>query len=394
MISVDKAEKLVLEQTRDFGIEAVSIEEALGRVLAERVVADRDYPSGNRSTMDGVAIKFNDFLKGRRKFRIVGVQPAGQKPIAISGPGECAQIMTGAILDKSVDTIVKIEDVEIKNGYANIKTNDVSLGQFVHKKGSDKKKKNLVIEPGKILGAKEIAVLASLGYSKVKVRKLPKIIIITTGDELVDVEEKAQDYQTRRSNDRAISSVLAKFSIFAYRIHLPDNKQQIKDYISKSFQDYDVILLSGGVSKGDFDYVQTALEELNVEKIFHGVAQRPGKPFWFGAHGQKLIFAFPGNPVSAFLCLHRYFVPWLDKSLESNMNIASIAMLNGKIGTAELTQFIPAKLCEKEAKLFVEPIQNNGSGDFISLVEADAFLEIPAGKKTREGLIYKIWHII
>ncbi|MEK7059348.1 MAG: molybdopterin molybdotransferase MoeA [Patescibacteria group bacterium] len=394
MISVEDAEKLVLSQSRDYGVDNIPLGEALGRILAEPVIADRDFPPANRATMDGVAINYRSFSKGQRMFSVKAVQPAGNKTVSISKPDQCIEIMTGAILDNTVDTVIRIEDVDLRNGHALITTDNITRGQFIHRRGVDKKRGDQVATAGSAITPTTIAVLASAGYSSVKVRKLPDIIIMTTGDELVGIDQKPRDYQLRRSNDWAIRSVLESLMIKTDTLHLPDNEQIIRQAISESLKKYDVVLLSGGVSKGKYDYVQSCLDSLAVKKIFHGVSQRPGKPFWFGVSGSKLVFAFPGNPVSSLLCLYRYFVPWLTKSL-GEMNKQQVnAILDESLPSNELlTQFVPANLSIDEfGQLCAAPIANNGSGDFISLVKADAFVELPPSKSiNQKGSPYRAW---
>jgi molybdopterin molybdotransferase len=176
---------------------------------------------------------------------------------------------------------------------------------------------------------------------------------------------------------------------------LSDDADLIKQRIKKCLEDYDVLILSGGVSMGKFDHVPGVLKELSVKLMFYKVQQRPGKPFWFGYYGSKLIFAFPGNPVSAFLCMHRYFLPWLKNSIGvSSQNF--YAVLDEDIEfKPSLTYFLQVKLrMNEEGKLLAQPVKGNGSADFSSLAEADAFMELPSEKDFfRKGEVYKLWPI-
>lgn len=395
MIAVNEAEQLVSEQARSFGTESVLLNESPGRVLAESIIADRDYPAGNRSTMDGIAIKYAS-LKKRNSYRILATQPAGAKPVELKSSNQAIQLMTGSILGNSVDTVVRVEDLEINGECATISVpNQVEKGQFVHRRGADLKQGEVAISAGDLIGPKEIAVLANLGYSRVNVKKLPVVLIVTTGNELVAVNKSVKPYQVRQSNGQAIAAILADNSIKADVRHLPDDKQKIKQLLKSSAHKYNAVILTGGVSKGEYDYVQFALSEIGSNKIFHGVTQRPGKPFWFGSLADTVVFAFPGNAVSCFMCTHRYFVPWLRRCLGLNDD----RVFRGKLSQSlaqnnELTRFIPVKVKEKSGELIATPLTHNGSGDFISLVGADAFAEVPKGSVPRRGKLLEIWRII
>lgn len=398
MITVKKAESLVLEQIGSFGVEKVSFLNSLNRVLSKPIIADRNYPPFNRATMDGIAISFGSYKKGIRDFTIIAMLAAGQKPIGIKKHNESVQIMTGAVVASSCDTVIPVEDLVIKNGIAKVATNSVEKGQFVHKKGIDKKKGDVVIKKGQIVTSEMIPVLASVGAKDVVVAKLPSVVILTTGDELVNVDQKPNDYQIRRSNDYAIWALISAYGIKADTVHVKDDKDEIRNIIKELLQKYEVIIISGGVSKGDFDYVYKVLEELRVKKIFHGIYQKPGKPMWFGRYKKRTtVFALPGNPVSTFLCVNRYIIPWLRKSLGvQNKRVCNTAVLeNDTASNPSLTLFTQVALStDKKGTFLARPLVNNGSGDFMSMVGADAFVELPAQKNPyKKGVTCKIWPI-
>ena len=188
--------------------------------------------------------------------------------------------------------------------------------------------------------------------------------------------------------------MLQQHGLQADTLHIPDEPNETRTQIEKCLAQYDVIILSGGISMGKFDYVPQALEELKVEKLFHKVEQRPGKPFWFGAHASGiLVFAFPGNPVSTFMCLHRYFLPWLQRSL-GIISKPAYAQLNEDITfTAPLQYFaqVKLKLC-KHGHLHATPIEGHGSGDFANLLDTDAFIELPLEQSIfKKDEVYRIW---
>jgi molybdopterin molybdotransferase len=394
-VSVEEAEKIILSQKRDFGTEIISFQNPVGRVLAQGIKADRDLPPFDRVAMDGIAIRHEAIEKGIKTFKIKATQAAGETPIEIEAIDECIEIMTGAALSSTTDTIIRYEDIEIKNGDAFLLEENITKGQNIHRKGSDKKENEVLVHVNSIITSSVIAVAASVGTKDLIAKRLPKVVIISTGDEIIDIGKKPTDYQIRNSNAYSIEAVLKHYSIQPSPLHLPDNKETIRKEIEQCLNDYDILILSGGVSMGKFDYLPKVLEELNVKKLFYKVQQRPGKPFWFGSYESKLIFAFPGNPVSAFLCLHRYFLPWLKKCFSiPSKNFYAVLSEHVEFKPS-LTYFLQVRLqMNEDGKLLAQPIKGNGSGDFSSLIEADAFIELPSDKILfQKDEAYKLWMI-
>ncbi|MFZ3273823.1 MAG: molybdopterin molybdotransferase MoeA [Lutibacter sp.] len=204
------------------------------------------------------------------------------------------------------------------------------------------------------------------------------MIIVSTGNELVEVDENPADHQIRRSNVFTLVSLLEKLQIKAETLHVLDDKQVLLTQIESLLKNYDVLIFSGAVSKGKFDFIPEVLDQLGVKKLFHEVKQRPGKPFWFGKKGKKTIFAFPGNPVSTFVNCVKYFYPWHYKSGGMNFENKHKAILSEDFYfKPELTYFLQVKLSQVEGKLMATPISGKGSGDLANLADADAFLELP-----------------
>lgn len=394
MVIVEEAEKIILAQVVDYGTEQLPFQEAMGRVLAQPIVADRDLPPFNRATMDGIAIQFDAFQKGVRAFAVKAVQAAGDEPVDIGSITECIEIMTGGALPESTDTVVRYEDVAIENGIATVQVDTLKKGQNIHPRGIDKLQKDIMVPSGTLISPPIIGVAASVGVNRLIVKKLPSVIIISTGDELVDVYEHPTPYQVRRSNGYTLQAALRSYGITAAMVHVPDIEPVIKAEIKKCLDTYDVLLLSGGISMGKYDLVPKVLEDLGVERLFHKVQQRPGKPFWFGAHpGGSKVFAFPGNPVSTFMCLYRYFIPWL-KACTGNPGEKLYAMLDNDLTFEPALQyFLQVKLYINEAaQLMARPLQGNGSGDFSNLVETDAFMELPLEQSNfKQGTSYPVW---
>jgi len=382
MISAEQAKHIILENTQDFGVEEIPFIKSVGRILKEEIKADRDFPPFNRVSMDGIAIDYASFKNGQRVFTIEGIQAAGSKQIILQNQGNCIEVMTGAVLSNNTDTVIRYEDVSIENGTATINVNEIKDKQNVHRKGKDGKVGDVLISENKIISAAEIGVLATVGKATVKVAKQPKVMIVSTGDELVGVDEIPLDHQIRRSNVFTLVSLLEKLNIKSETAHITDNKAILKEKISNYLNEFDVLLFSGAVSKGKFDFLPEVLEELGVEKLFHKVAQRPGKPFWMGQTQNCKVFAFPGNPVSTFVNCLVYFYPWYYASVRVEQKEETAILGEDVSFKPNLTYFLQVKLESKFGHLVAYPVKGNGSGDLASLVHADGFIELPKTKDT------------
>ena len=379
MTSSAKALEIILDLSEDFGVEEVDFIHSLGRILKEDIVADRDFPPFDRVSMDGIALSSEPFNNGQRSFKIEGIQAAGSQQISLNNSKNCIEAMTGAVLPKNTDVVIQYELLEIREGMAIVNAEIVREFQNIHKKGLDRKQGDVLIEKDTIISAAEIGVLATVGKSKVTVAKLPKVMIISTGNELVEVDQIPKEYQIRRSNVYTLVSLLKGLNINAETSHIQDDKESLKIKIESYLREYDVLLFSGAVSKGKFDFIPEVLDELGVDKLFHRVAQRPGKPFWFGKKQNKTVFAFPGNPVSTFVSCMKYFYPWYHKSLGVNFINNKFAVLSKDfLFKPDLTYFLQVKLENKNGTCFATPIKGKGSGDLANLIDADAFLELPA----------------
>lgn len=395
MIDVKQAEAIVLKEKRKPATEKIPLQEATGRVLAEDIVADRDLPPYDRVTMDGIAINYNAIEKGIKEFTVKGTQAAGDDFIEIDSENECIEIMTGAALPESADTIIRYEDVDIANGIAKLKTDKINCGQNIHKKGSDKREKQILAKAGRVITPAEINTAASVGMAEIVVSKLPRVTIVSTGNELVAIDEQPNKFQIRRSNGYALASVLQHYKIQADIVHINDDETALDNVISRLLKNNDVLILSGGVSMGKYDHLPEIFKQLHVNELFHKVKQRPGKPFWFGVgHDHKPVFAFPGNPVSAFMCMYRYFVPWLQHSLGLEGSKPLYAVLSEDYNfKPELQYFLQVQLSsDEDGILIAKPEEGNGSGDFTNLLYTDAFMELPAEQTNfKKGQAYRIW---
>ncbi|MEM9159799.1 MAG: molybdopterin molybdotransferase MoeA [Verrucomicrobiota bacterium] len=394
MISVKEAEQLILENIETYDAERVSLENALGRVLRESISADRDLPPFNRATLDGIAINYAPYASGQRSFPIAGTIAAGAPSQNLGSTENCVEIMTGAALPTDADTVIRIEDLEIADGIATIKA-DTSHeeGEGVHPAASDSRQGDTLLEANTQLTGKEISIAASVGYTDCLVSLEPRITLVTTGDELVSINQTPLLHQIRRSNDLALKSALASAGYAdVVTLHLKDDKAATEKAIGQLMQESDVIILAGGVSKGKFDFLPKTLLKMGVEKKFQWVAQRPGKPLWFGHYdrdGRKLpVFALPGNPVSCFTCLHRYVIPALDKAQSKPAAQIRYAKLSQSFSfKPPLALFLPVVIEYSETgDTWAKPLPFNTSGDYISVARTDGFIELPAAQSdfTRE----------
>lgn len=398
MITTEEATKMVMGSLLPLATTEVPLEEATGHILQETLLADRDFPPFDRVAMDGIAYKMAD-VNDHDTLIIADMQLAGAAQKTLKQSGHCMEVMTGAILPAHADTVTRYEDVEIyeQDGrkIARLIVKPTAQGQNIHKQGTDQQVGDILLEPGVILNPAGIAVAASIGKTHLQVSRIPSIGIISTGDELVEVHETPQPYQIRRSNSYALQAALTEMKVPATLYHFADTLEAVRKGLLQALSQHQVLILSGGVSKGKVDYVPQVLEELGVKKLFHQVQQRPGKPFWFGENNEegKIVFALPGNPVSTFMCFHRYVKPWLLASLGLSGPKSMYAVLAEDV-TFEppLTYFLQVLARNSTTGVLnAHPYHGHGSGDFANLLRCNGFMELPVGKNTfRKGEVYPL----
>tara|TARA_R110000765_G_scaffold93506_1_gene176331 strand:- start:1025 stop:2239 length:1215 start_codon:yes stop_codon:yes gene_type:complete len=381
-IPYEKALSILEEHKGEFPIESRNLEDCIGAYLAEDLLADRDFPPFDRVTMDGIAIVYGTFENGKRTFNIESVAAAGTPQLTLKDTQNCIEVMTGAIMPNGVDTVIRYEDLTIENNQATINLDSLNHKQNVHLKGIDIAQGTKIVNQGKKLSSAEINIAAAVGKASLLVKKMPKVVIFSTGDELVPVHQTPKLHQIRRSNIYGIQATLKEWGVLAKLEHLADNKEEMLATISVLLKEYDLFIFTGGVSKGKFDYLPDVLEELKVKKHFHKIQQRPGKPFWFGSNTEgKKIFALPGNPVSSFVCVYMYLQFWLQKSLGIEQEVLHVKLKNDVEFKPDLVYFLEATLeSNPDGTLSAEAIKGNGSGDFANLVKTDGFLILPQNK--------------
>lgn len=368
-------------------IESLPLTQCHGAVLRENIYAERDQPPFDRVAMDGIALSFAALAAGIRSLRVIGTQAAGAPQMALDLADDCIEVMTGAVLPRGCDCVVPVEKIEVTNGCARLtEPKQVARDANIHKRGSDRRQGDLLVAAGSRLRAAEIAVAASAGMARVRVSSQPTIMVVSTGDELIDPGEPIADYQVRRSNSYGIAAMLrARGFARVGDDHLLDDEELLRKRLRLHLDTHDALILSGGVSMGRFDLVPKVLVELGVRQVFHKISQRPGRPMWFGIGTQgQSVFGLPGNPVSTLVCLTRYVLPALNEAMglkpEPGEKVALAAAVEQPL---ELTTFLPVKLEPDEwGRTWAVPRPTNGSGDFTSLVGTDGFVELPPGPNT------------
>jgi molybdopterin molybdotransferase len=382
MTDVADAEALILAQMPRLPFRHEPLQACVGRVLGEDVHAERDQPPFDRVTMDGIALAFRDFASGLRSFEVVGTQAAGAEPLAIS-TAQCVEVMTGTALPRGADTVVPVERVHRDGATAVIAADAAVVAeQFVHRRGSDRVQGTLLLRTGDRLGPPEIAVLAGAGYASALVADLPRVAVISTGDELVDAGKPVAAHQIRSTNDRAVEASLMQHRLGnVVRARLRDDANALAVAIDRLDSELDVLVLSGGVSMGKFDFVPSVLTELGAKLVLKGIQQRPGRPMWFGVSARgKPIFALPGNPVSTLVCATRYVLPALRHASGLAASPPELVEITRPIeASPTLTLFTPVTLSSSErGVLLAQPHPTNTSGDFVTLAGTAGFVELAA----------------
>jgi len=380
MISVAEATGLIHQHLYRPAKERIKIEHTEGRVLAEPIKADRDLPPFDRVAMDGVAIQYRSYEEGWRAFKIEGIQPAGQPRLTLKDPNNCIEAMTGAMLPIGCDTVIPYENLEVSREIAKMKVEALEKGQSIHPRAQDAKRLDILLNPGRLITTAEISMFASVGWLEAEVYAFPKVAVISTGDELVGVHDKPLPHQIRRSNSHALQAALTTLRCPSDIFHLTDHYNTMEKELQKIFINHEIIIITGGVSKGKFDLVPEVLKSIGVEQHFHQVSQKPGKPFWFGSSKKQIVFALPGNPVSTFLCFYRYIKPWILQSNGIEKPFESAVLGEDFTFKTDLTYFLQVKIKNESGKLMAYPIQGGGSGDFANLLNVDGFIELAGGK--------------
>lgn len=403
MITVNEAEAKIISHTRRGGIEKVPLSLAWGRILREMVVADRAFPPFDRVALDGIAIYLNASGIPRDAYLIQEIVGAGVAPPALQSEDRCLEVMTGAVLPPGTNCVIPYENLNLRQNLTTKEPSRVAVpkvGQFlslyenVHRRGEDADEGACLVKKGARIDCHVSGVAATVGKEQILCSRLPRIAIVSTGTELVPVSETPLPHQIRRSNVHSIAAALSLHGFDSASLHhLEDDPRKIRRAIAYLLERNDYLIFTGGVSKGRFDFVPEALEQCGVTKIFHGIAQKPGKPMWFGKIlGGCLVFGLPGNPMSALVCLHRYVLPSLGVFTGHRDAFSSSWKIqpDPELKRDKRTRFVPASLYQDEQGRLRSLIkEHHGSGDLASLVGTHGFLEIPA--ESEHSRVWPFW---
>ncbi len=387
MLTPAEADRLIEQHLTCLPVESLPLAQCAGAVLREEILAERDQPPFDRVTMDGIALDGAEVARGTRRFRIQATQMAGDAPLRLDTADGCIEVMTGTPLPGGCDSVVPVELITVQGREACLKEDVVVRPwQNVHRQGSDAPRGRLMLTAGTRLGPPEIAIAAAAGMARIRVSSQPMLAVISTGNELIEPGEPIEPHQVRRSNAYAIAASLRLHGF--QRVaddHIVDDEAELTRRLKFHLETHDVLVLSGGVSMGKLDLVPTVLAALGVRCVFHKVAQRPGKPLWFGvAATGAVVLALPGNPVSTAVCVSRYVLPALAASQGQSARAPErIALAEPFTVDVPLSVFLPVRLeTDEGGHCWARPRPTNGSGDFTALAGTDGFLELPPGPRT------------
>jgi molybdopterin molybdotransferase len=376
MITFENAYEIVSNSAKILGVEEVNLMDTIGRVIAQDIVSDINMPPFDKSAVDGYACKRSDF-NNKNNLEILEIIKAGKNPEMEVVKGHCSKIMTGAMLPFGAEIVVMVEDTEVVENKVHF-LNDKTSANICYL-AEDIKTNDIVLTKGSYIKPQHIAVLASVGANRILVFRQPKVGIISTGDELVEPEIVPKDSQIRNSNAwQLMAQVRNAGGIPEYIGIAKDDKDSTSEMITNAFKINDIVILTGGVSMGDFDYVPEIMNEIGVEILFKSIAVQPGRPTVFGIKDDKYIFGLPGNPVSSFVQFEILVKHLIHKLQSSDINSVDIILPMGADINRKKTErksFIPVNI--KEGKLY--PIDYHGSAHIHSYVFADGIIAMEKG---------------
>jgi molybdopterin molybdotransferase len=381
MIAFGKAFEIVMNSAFSTGTEKISFTGSLNRILAADVESDMDMPPFNKASVDGFACKKADLSND---LEIIETIPAGRWPEKRVSKNQCSRIMTGAAVPEGADCVIMVEDSEVLPS-AKLKFTGISTKENIAHKAEDIKKGDVVIKAWKLITPQDIAVMATVGHTSVTVSKMPKIAVISSGDELVEPHVKPGISQIRNCNGyQLIAQAERAGSVARYYGIARDDKEETYSIISKAITENDVVLITGGVSMGDFDFVPSVLERAGVKILFTRVAVQPGKPTTFGVHPKAIVFGLPGNPVSSFVQFELLVRPMIYKMMGLTWKPLTISFPikeNYSRKSADRMGLIPVSITDDG---FVQTVKFHGSAHISALPYASGIVTIPLGVNTIE----------
>lgn len=374
MISVAEAKKIILENVSSLAPVTLPIQVSAGLILADDVYATMDIPAFPQSSMDGYAFSFEGWRQ-YKNLKITGEVAAGSNETFSLTPGNAVRIFTGAAVPPGADTVIMQEKTRVENGNLKIEDESLTAGTSVRLKGSEIKSGELALKKGDLLMPAAIGFLAGIGINEVKAFPNPSITIIITGNELLEPGQPLQHGQVYESNSFALKAALKQLQMENVQIlYVKDRQEELTNTLESALQQTDIILLTGGISVGDYDFVLQSATECEVEKLFHKVKQRPGKPLYFGKKENKLVFGLPGNPSSVLTCFYQYVIPALEKlsKRQIGMKVIKVPLAKAFQKNAGLTHFLKGFYDGKTAL----PLEAQESFRLSSFAKANGLIQI------------------
>jgi molybdopterin molybdotransferase len=372
-------------------VESMPLLESVGRVLARAVEADRDQPPFDRSTRDGFAVQADEQISGTR-LRIAGQVRAGEvwSGESIRNSNSCIQIMTGAPLPEGADAVVMVEHVDREGDTISIRSgHGQSAGENIVPRGSEAREGDEVVASGTRVGAAEIALAAACGCVSLEVFSRPLVAIVSTGDELVELDRTPGPQQIRNSNSYALAALVELAGARAERLQIAaDVREEIRERVESGLKS-DLPVFSGGVSMGEYDLVEEVLAEFGAEFFFTGVRMQPGRPLVFGRIGEKYFFGLPGNPISAQVTFHCFVEPMLRAmggESGAGPRWAQATLAEAVEGKAGLTRLLPARMDGVAVRL----VSWQGSGDLTANARANCYAELLPGRGYAAGEVIRV----
>jgi len=418
MIPVSEAIKIIERESSALSAETIDLADSIGRVLAENIVADMDLPPFDRSQMDGFAVRAEDARNPPARLKIIGESVAGKGFDRQIKPGEAVRIMTGARLPEGADSVQKVEETREKNGFVEI-LEPTKPGQNINKFASEIEKGTKVFATGEIINEQMIAAIASFGYAKLKVFQKPRVAVFSTGSEIVEIGETPQKDQIRNSNSMMLKVLAEKAGARAEILpQVQDDFETLKNHIAEAvglrFKNQDsrfevqdsrfevqdskskiqnpnpeILIITGGVSVGDYDFTKPVLRSLGAEIFFEKVSLKPGKPTVFARLNETLVFGLPGNPVSVAVTFYLFARDAILRAQAAKNHGLKhgLAVCAEKIkGTKERDCYLPVSLVtDKKGALVIESLRFSGSSNFIAFARADALVFVPKGKNLEKN---------
>ncbi len=379
-----EAQKTVFEATKTLGLEKVSLLDAFGRVLGEDIIAARDNPPWDNSAMDGFAVRWEDIKQEHAITKPVALKviedvPAGTVATRTVGPGQAIRIMTGAPIPKGADTVVKVEETEPSENAVKI-FKEVERGSNIRPQGEDVKKGDCIIAKGTQIRPAEAGMLAILAKSFVLVYQRPRVAILSTGDELADLDERFDDEKIINSNSYGTAAAVQEAGGIPILLGIAkDQPAALKEKISHGLN-ADILVLSGGVSMGDYDFTKAVFKDLGAEMNFWKLAIRPGQPLAFGKIQGKLAFGLPGNPVSSMVTFEQLVRPAMLKMgghRSYGRPVVQAAFQEKFSKRTDRRHFLRGILSRENDVLTVRTTGDQGSGILTSMVKANGLIDVP-----------------